>query len=96
MNATPIVGYIAMIGVASLNVPQLIHTYRLKSAREISWWFLLNNCAVCALSSTYGLLIQKPPIYVANMINFMNAFALACMKYVYDRDRFPRPPDQGS
>lgn len=89
-----------MVGVASLNVPQLLHTYRLKSAREISWWFLLNNCVVCALSATYGLLIDKPPIYVSNMINFINTSALVCMKYMYtpsDNDNYSPPrPDQSS
>ena len=79
------VGYAAMTCVALIHVPQIAHTYRLKSAQEISWGFVGTSVAVSCLSATYGWIIDKPPLFLANALSFANTMVLACMKCVYDR-----------
>ena len=79
------VGYAAMACVALTHVPQIAHTYRLKSAREISWGFVGTNVAVSCLCATYAWIIDKLPLLLANTICFANTMVLACMKCVYDR-----------
>lgn len=80
-----IVGYTTTFFISTIHVPQIIHTYKLKSATEISWGFIFNNMAVGFLSTTYGLLINKPPLYIANAISIVNTSILVFMKYKYKK-----------
>lgn len=77
------VGLASMAVLSCIHVPQLLHTYRIKSAAEISWGFLGSNMAVACLSTTYGFIIDKPPLYIANAICIGNTCLLALMKRLY-------------
>ena len=80
---TDAVGYAAMVCASLIHVPQLVHTYRTKSAGDISWGFVASNVVVCSLSGMYGFLINHMPIYTANMVCLFNTGVLGVMKYKY-------------
>ena len=82
--ATFAVGMAAMVCASLIHVPQLLHTYRTKSATDISWGFVASNAVVCTLSGAYGYLIDRMPVYVSNTVCLLNTCVLGCMKYRYD------------
>ena len=79
------VGVASMVCLSTIHLPQIAHTYRIKSAREISWGFLATNLAVSCLSATYGVLIDQPPLYIANAVCFGNTLVLLGMKCFYGK-----------
>ena len=83
MDSEHAVGYAAMMCISLIHVPQLVHTYRLRSAQEVSWGMLVLNAMVSGLSTCYGFMIDKPPLYVANAISGVNVALLAWMKHRY-------------
>ena len=85
------VGLASMVVLSGIHVPQLLHTYRIKSAKEISWGFLGSNMAVACLSTAYGLIIDKPPLYVANAVCIANTCLLGLMKCRYGAGPGPGP-----
>lgn len=84
---TEAVGYTAMLCASLIHVPQLVHTYRTKSAGDLSWGFVASYMVVCSLNTTYGLLIHRVPIYTANMVCMLNMTLLGIMKYKYTQRR---------
>ena len=80
---TDAVGYMAMLCASLIHVPQLVHTYRTKSAGDLSWGFVASYMVVCSLNTTYGLLIHRVPIYTANLVCLFNVALLGIMKYKY-------------
>ena len=84
------VGLASMLVLSGIHVPQLLHTYRIKSAKEISWGFLASNMAVACLSTAYGLIIDKPPLYIANAVCIGNTCLLGLMKCRYGVGGAPR------
>ena len=78
-----VVGYAAMAFISVIHMPQLVHTFRIKSAKELSWGLIFTSAMVSGLSTSYGLIIDKPPLYVANAISGTQVLLLACMKRRY-------------
>ena len=78
-----VAGYAAMAFISIIHVPQLVHTFRLKSAQEVSWGLIFTSAMVSGLSTSYGIIIHKPPLYVANAISGVQVLLLACMKRRY-------------
>lgn len=66
-------------------VPQLIHVWRRKSARDISMaMFLIFNLGL-ALWLTYGIGIHSIPIIAANTATLTLALTILGLKVKYDR-----------
>tara|TARA_Y200000002_G_scaffold359639_1_gene344058 strand:+ start:972 stop:1256 length:285 start_codon:yes stop_codon:yes gene_type:complete len=86
-----IIGYSTTFFVSIINVPQIIYTYRIKSAKEISWGSIFNNIMVGSLGTTYGILIDKPPLYIANSISFLMTSILLYMKCKYNHKKKINP-----
>jgi len=68
-----------MLTTASF-VPQLIRTWRMKSARDLSYGWLA--CFTGGLLSwlTYGILIHSAPVIIANTCTLILVGALLVMK----------------
>jgi MtN3 and saliva related transmembrane protein len=49
-------------------VPQLVATFRSRSAKDISYGYLLTFTVGVMLWLTYGLLLKAPPVVLANAI----------------------------
>ena len=61
-------------------VPQVLRTWKTKSAEDVSVWMLLAFNAGITLWLTYGILTHKPSIIFANAITLVLALTLLGMK----------------
>lgn len=78
-----IIGYAAALLVSLLQLPQVYKTYQIKSADELSIYMILLNFLASILWLVYGIILDKPPIYISNVIYFIANCTLLGMKYYY-------------
>ena len=66
-------------------IPQLVHIWRYKSAKDLSYWFLgLNQCA-STLFVVYALIIGSTPILVSDTLIIIINTSLIVSKYILDK-----------
>ena len=83
-NMELIVGYLAALLVSLLQLPQVYKTYQMKSAAELSFGMILLNFLASILWLIYGMLLNKPPIYISNVIYFIANCSLLAMKVAFN------------
>jgi len=66
-------------------IPQVVRTWRIKHARDISIWQPLILIAGMLLWFLYGLMLGDTPLIAANSFSIVCYLLLLCMKIVYDR-----------
>ena len=64
-------------------VPQVLRTWRTKSAEDVSLWMLLAFNGGILLWLTYGLVLRKPSIIYANGLTLLLSLTLLGMKLRY-------------
>ncbi|MDR4501418.1 MAG: SemiSWEET transporter [Nitrospirales bacterium] len=64
-------------------LPQLIKTWRTRSADDVSLGMLLTLCSGIILWIIYGLSIHDLPLILANGVTFILAFMILCLKIRY-------------
>jgi len=74
-------GFLTSIAV----IPQVVRTWRIKHARDISIWQPLILIAGMFLWLLYGLLLDDTPLLAANSFSIACYLLLLGMKVVYDR-----------
>ena len=84
MSLENIVGYIACVNIALLQVPQVIKTYKSKKADDLSWGMILLNVFASILWFSYGFIIMKYPIIIANICYFIANIFICIMKVMYN------------
>lgn len=85
MQTTDLIGAIAGTLTTISFVPQVIKTWRSRSASDISFsMFLLFSLGV-ALWLVYGLSIQAMPIVLSNTITLILSLSIICMKLWFER-----------
>jgi MtN3 and saliva related transmembrane protein len=77
------VGYLSAIILNTSAVPQIIKTYKTKSANDLSWGFFGALISGLALNVTYGALIRHPAIYLGSTVSLGLYGSIAAMKYRY-------------
>jgi MtN3 and saliva related transmembrane protein len=83
METTDLLGAIAGTLTTVAFVPQVVKTWRTRSAHDISlWMFLLFNTGL-VLWLVYGLLIGATPIVIANSITLALALTILYFKLRY-------------
>ncbi len=75
------IGYASAIILNTSAIPQIIKTYKTRSANDLSWGFFASLLTGLALNMTYGALIGHPAIYVGSSISLTLYGSIACMKY---------------
>jgi len=63
--------------------PQLLKTWKTKSARDISMGMFSIFCAGVFLWLFYGILINNLPVIIANLFTFIQAFIILLLKNKY-------------
>jgi MtN3 and saliva related transmembrane protein len=66
-------------------VPQLVITYRSKSAKDISYGYLLAFTSGIVLWLAYGLLLNAPPVILANAVTLGLLGIILVLKIRYQR-----------
>lgn len=86
-----IVGYTAALLVSLLQLPQVYKTFKLKSAYGLSIYMVILNFLASILWLFYGIILNKPPIYISNIIYFIANCTLLIMKFYYKDDETEKP-----
>ncbi len=66
-------------------LPQLARVYRLKSAKDLSYGYLLAFALGILLWLAYGILVRDTPLIIANAVTLSLVMALVGMKIGYGR-----------
>lgn len=80
ISAADLIGYAAAILTTLAFLPQLVKTWRSRSARDVSLGTFLMFTLGVALWLAYGLLLGAWPIIAANTLTLVFAGAILAMK----------------
>lgn len=83
INYIEIIGIVAGICTTIAFLPQVVKTWRSKSAKDLSLGMFSIFCTGVALWLTYGILIGDLPIILANSFTFLLAGCLLYFKLIY-------------
>ena len=78
-------GYVGGGLLSAQLVPQIRKTYALRSAHEISYFFLALNIGGLACMTTYTLSIGEMPIYIPTSVSLAMTSTLMGLKVYFDR-----------
>ena len=82
-NFITALGLTAGIFTAIAYLPQLIKTWKTKSAHDLSWSMLIVLCAGIILWLVYGVYIHNLPIIATNIVTFLFASTILVLKLSY-------------
>lgn len=83
MDFIGIIGILAGMCTTIAFLPQVLKTWRTKSAKDLSLGMFSIFCTGVALWLTYGILIRDLPIILANGFTFILAGSLLYFKLSY-------------
>jgi len=78
-----LLAYLAGALTVAVMIPQLVRTYRLKRARDVSLLTMLILVSVNFLWGTYGFCISNLPMIVTNALAFLVAIAAITLVMKY-------------
>ena len=85
MSGIENLGYAAAFLTTVSTVPQLIKTFRTRSAKDVSSFMFICLLIGGILWFTYGLLLDSKPLIVANFITTCFVVANLVFKYKYSK-----------
>lgn len=85
-----IVGYIGTFFISTNLIPQIIHIHKIKNADSISTVSITLGILSAVFMGTYGLLIEKIPIIISNLLFGTFYCIIGGMKYIY-KSHLPLP-----
>lgn len=80
MNHTELIGYVAAALTTFAFVPQVFHTWRLRTAHGISLGMYAIFSSGVALWLIYGLLLDAWPLIIANAVTLALALSILVLK----------------
>lgn len=83
MNGITLLGITAGTLTTIALLPQLVKTWRSKSAKDISIVMFSTSCLGLLLWTFYGFSINSVPVIVANIVSFVLAFSIVVLKIRY-------------
>jgi len=83
MSYVTVVGLTAAVLSTVSFFPQLLKTWRTKSAKDISMGMFSIFCVGVFLWLVYGILINNLPVIIANLFTFIQAFIILLLKNKY-------------
>jgi MtN3 and saliva related transmembrane protein len=78
-----IFGWIGAVLIVSINIPQLIKLYRTKSGGDLSMITLILNITGSIFFLTYGILIDRSPIIMSNILIIIITIIIIILKKSY-------------
>ena len=82
---TDIFGYSSGILVNITLIPQIVKVFRFKSAKDLSYIFLLISVIASIFKFIYGLLINELPIMITSPLILLETFILIIAKIIFDK-----------
>jgi MtN3 and saliva related transmembrane protein len=88
MEITPIttLGLIAGVLTTLAYLPQVIKTWKTRSAADLSWSMLIILCSGIILWLVYGFYVHDLPILLANIVTFILASIILILKLKYGKE----------
>jgi MtN3 and saliva related transmembrane protein len=83
MDYVTIVGLVAAALTVIAFFPQLMKVWKTKSTKDISLGMFSIFCSGVFFWLIYGILTQDPPVTVANLLVFIQAFIILMFKVKY-------------
>ena len=83
MSCVTVVGLTAAVLSTVSFFPQLLKTWKTKSAKDISMGMFSIFCVGVFLWLAYGILINNLPVIIANLFTFIQAFIILLLKNKY-------------
>ena len=83
MNYIQIIGMVAAVCTTVAFLPQVLKTWRSKSAKDLSLGMFSIFCTGVTLWIIYGILTQDLPIMLANALTLLLSGCLLYFKVVY-------------
>ncbi|NWF59756.1 MAG: SemiSWEET transporter [Fischerella sp.] len=83
VNFTTTLGITAGVLTTIAYMPQLIKTWKSKSAHDLSWSMLIVLCTGIILWLIYGFSVHDIPIISANIVTFLLASMILLLKIRY-------------
>jgi MtN3 and saliva related transmembrane protein len=84
MDFATALGTVAGILTTAAFVPQVLKTWRSRSARDISAVMFIAFSVGVALWIVYGALVRSAPVVIANSVTLVLALAVLAMKAKFD------------
>ena len=84
MNAVTLLGLVAAALTTTAFLPQLLKTWRTKSAKDVSLWMLITFSIGVFLWLIYGLYIQSLPVIIANAVTLVLSSINLILKIRYE------------
>ena len=83
MDYITIIGLVAAALTAIAFFPQLMKVWKTRSTKDISLGMFSIFCVGVFLWVVYGILINDPPVIIANFLVFTQAFIILIFKVKY-------------
>lgn len=80
MNTIQLLGLVAGSCTTAAFIPQVVKTWKSRSAKDLSLGMFSIFCAGVVLWLVYGLLIMDIPVIIANMVTLLLASFLLFLK----------------
>ena len=80
MDLATVLGTVAGVLTTAAFVPQVVKTWRTRSARDISGVMFVAFSIGVALWIVYGAMVRSAPVVVANSVTLLLALAVLVMK----------------
>lgn len=80
---TEVIGWIGGIIIILINMPQLYKLYITKSGDDLSYYTIILDILGSSFLGTYGILINKLPIIISNIIIIILAILILFLKIKY-------------
>lgn len=90
---TETIGFLGGCCTTAAFLPQVLHTWRTRSARDLSLSMYLLFVAGVALWAAYGLLIGSLPVILFNLLTLALALAVVGMKLRFGREERAKSRD---
>ncbi|WP_242024527.1 SemiSWEET transporter [Trichocoleus sp. FACHB-591] len=84
MDAVTLLGLVAAALTTTAFLPQLLKTWRSKSAKDVSLWMLITFSTGVFLWLIYGVYIQSLPVIIANSVTFVLSSINLILKIRYE------------
>ena len=85
MDSTTVLGLVAGALTTIAYLPQLIKTWKSKSAEDLSWSMLITLCIGIVLWLIYGAYVHDLPVILANVVTLILSSIILVLKLRYSR-----------
>jgi MtN3 and saliva related transmembrane protein len=86
INYITSLGLVAGVLTTIAYLPQLLKTWKSKSADDLSWSMLIMLCTGIVLWLVYGVYVQDVPIIAANIVTLCFSSVILVLKVRYKKD----------